>query len=83
MRLDGHRLVPIEPGGPALRQEKGKLYARNGPAVVALRPERLDPADGLYGGDVRAYVMGARDSLDVDTPFDLELARLLLGRRPA
>ena len=37
---------------------------------------------GLYGGDVRAYVMDDADSLDVDLPFDLRLAELLLDRSP-
>jgi CMP-N,N'-diacetyllegionaminic acid synthase len=61
------------------RQDKSLVYARNGPAVLALRADRL--TDDLYGGDCRAYVMDERDSLDVDTPFDLELADLLLRAR--
>jgi len=63
----------------ATRQEKPLVYARNGPAVLVLRPDRIG-AD-LYGGDCRPYVMGPRESLDVDEPFDLELAELLLARR--
>jgi CMP-N-acetylneuraminic acid synthetase len=78
LRLEGGRLVPLDPAAPLLRQEKAVVYARNGPAVLALRPERLDPARGFYGGDVRAYVMSPRDSLDVDGPWELELAGLLL-----
>jgi CMP-N,N'-diacetyllegionaminic acid synthase len=61
------------------RQDKALVYARNGPAVLALRADRL--SDDLYGGDCRAYVMAERDSLDVDTPFDLELADLMLRAR--
>jgi CMP-N,N'-diacetyllegionaminic acid synthase len=61
------------------RQEKGTVYARNGPAVLVLRADRL--GRDLYDGDCRAYVMDARSSLDVDTPFDLELADLLLRPR--
>jgi CMP-N-acetylneuraminic acid synthetase len=57
------------------------MYARNGPAVLALRPERF--GEVLYGSDVRPFVMDERDSLDVDTPEDLELAELLLTRRRA
>jgi CMP-N,N'-diacetyllegionaminic acid synthase len=64
---------------PSTRQAKEHVYARNGPAVLALRPARL--GDELYGGDCRAFVMEERDSLDVDTPQDLELAELLLHRR--
>jgi CMP-N-acetylneuraminic acid synthetase len=72
---DGRLVARAE---PATRQAKPTLYARNGPAVLALRTATL--GDELYGGDVRAYVMDERDSLDVDTPFDLELAELLLHR---
>ena len=78
MALDGERLVRLADDHAATRQEKPLVYARNGPAVLALRPERIG-AD-LYGGDCRPYVMGMRESIDVDEPFDLELAELLLSR---
>ena len=78
MALDGERLVRLADDHAATRQEKPLVYARNGPAVLALRPDRL--GTDLYGGDCRPYVMGARESLDVDEPFDLELAELLLAR---
>jgi CMP-N-acetylneuraminic acid synthetase len=66
-------------GSARSRQEKDVVYARNGPAVLALRADRL--GRDLYDGDCRAYVMDQRSSLDVDTPFDLELADLLLRPR--
>jgi CMP-N,N'-diacetyllegionaminic acid synthase len=78
MALDDGRLVPLG-GSAARRQDKQPMYARNGPAVLALRPDRL--GDDLYGGDCRAYLMRPEDSLDVDEPFDLELAEWLLSRR--
>jgi CMP-N,N'-diacetyllegionaminic acid synthase len=65
-------------GSARSRQEKEAVYARNGPAVLALRADRL--GGDLYNGDCRAYVMDQRSSLDIDTPFDLELADLLLRR---
>jgi CMP-N,N'-diacetyllegionaminic acid synthase len=65
-------------GSARMRQEKGLVYARNGPAVLAVRSDRI--GDDLYGGDCRPYLMEERDSLDVDDPFDLELADLLLRR---
>lgn len=74
--VDG-RLVARATG--VTRQEKPLVYARNGPAVLARRIDRL--GDDLYGGDVRPFVMDVRDSLDVDDPHDLELAELLLGSR--
>jgi CMP-N-acetylneuraminic acid synthetase len=73
--VDG-RVVPRSDA--RTRQEKARVYARNGPAVLALRASRL--GDDLYGGDCRPFVMDERDSLDVDTAFDLELADLLLRK---
>ena len=78
MALDGDRLVRLSDDHAATRQEKPLVYARNGPAVLALRPDRI--GTDLYGGYCRPYVMAERESLDVDEPFDLELAELLLGR---
>jgi len=74
-----YRPVRLADDHAATRQEKPLVYARNGPAILALRADRLG-AD-LYGGDCRAYVMEQRDSIDVDDPFDLELAELLLAAR--
>jgi CMP-N-acetylneuraminic acid synthetase len=65
-------------GNARTRQQKGLVYARNGPAVLAVRSDRL--GDDLYGGDCRPYLMDERNSLDVDDSFDLELADLLLRR---
>jgi CMP-N-acetylneuraminic acid synthetase len=75
------RLAPLQPG-PTLRQGKPVLYARNGPAVLVVRPSVVR-AGSLYGEDSRALVMAAEDSLDVDEPFDLELAEFILARRAA
>ena len=78
MALEDGRLVPLGPS-PARRQDKQPAFARNGPAVLALRIERM--GDDLYGGDCRPYLMRPEDSIDVDEPFDLELAEFLLARR--
>jgi CMP-N,N'-diacetyllegionaminic acid synthase len=79
MRLDGEQLVRLDETQYAGRADKPMLYARNGPAILALRADRI--GDDLYGGDLRPYVMDAADSVDVDEPFDLELAEFLLSRR--
>ena len=76
MELDADGRLVGAPG-PATRQDKPVVYARNGPAVLALRPDRLGNA--LYTGDCRPYVMGLRDSVDVDGPDDLRFAELLLS----
>jgi CMP-N-acetylneuraminic acid synthetase len=74
--VDG-RVVPRSRS--STRQEKEMVYARNGPAVLACRADRI--GDDLYAGDVRPFVMNSRDSLDVDDPADLVLAELLVGTR--
>jgi CMP-N,N'-diacetyllegionaminic acid synthase len=81
MRLEDGRAVPADPDMPMLRQQKPTAYARNGPAVLALRPDRFDPARGFFAGDCRAYLMDARDSIDCDGALELELADCLLRRR--
>jgi CMP-N-acetylneuraminic acid synthetase len=62
------------------RQDKPRVFARNGPAVLAVRAPVLERGS-LYGDDSRGLVMTAEESLDVDLPFDLELADWLLRRR--
>lgn len=82
MRLTGEgRLAPYLEGPVILRrQEKPRLYARNGPAVLAVRRATLE-AGLLYGDDVRPYEMDRAESLDIDEPLDLELAEFFLSRR--
>ena len=81
MRVEDGRAVPADPQVPMLRQQKPVVYARNGPAVLVVRPARFDPARGFFAGDCRAYVMDPRDSIDVDGAFELELADCLLRSR--
>jgi CMP-N-acetylneuraminic acid synthetase len=61
------------------RQDKPRLYARNGPAVIAARAQVIS-SGSLYGNDSRALVMSPEDSLDVDTPWDLSLVESVLTR---
>jgi CMP-N-acetylneuraminic acid synthetase len=78
LRLDGDRLHPYTGElGPTSRHEKERLYARNGPAIVVTRPSVVR-SGRLYGDDLRAYPMSARDSVDVDGPEELALAVLYL-----
>ena len=76
MAAEDGRLVRLG-SEPPHRHGGAPLYARNGPAILALRPDRL--GDDLYGGDCRPYVMELVDSVDVDGPDDLRLAELLLS----
>lgn len=76
--VDG-RAVPLT-AAPAAnrRQDKAAIYARNGPAILAVTADAARRHLSLYDGDCRAYVMTARDSIDIDEPADLKLAELLL-----
>lgn len=81
MQLDDGRLTPFLDGpAPLRRQDKPRVFARNGPAVLAVRPQVLD-GGSLYGRDCRPLLMSARDSLDVDTAADLDLLDYYLTRR--
>lgn len=62
------------------RHEMPVFYARNGPAVLATRCEVLWEHNSFYGPRVRPLVMSEQDSIDIDTPLDLELAAWLLER---
>jgi len=83
MRLDGERLRTFL-DAPTMtdRQTKPRVFARNGPAVLAVRASVLREGS-LYGSDSRPLVMGHGESLDIDTPWDLMVAELLLGAQGA
>ncbi len=81
LQLAHGRLEPASDAvGPSRRQDKPPLYARNGPAILVVRPAVLR-GGSLYGDDSRPYEMAFEDSIDVDGPFELELADLLAARR--
>lgn len=79
MRLDGDRLVPwSDVPAPTRRQDKPRLFARNGPAVLAVRADLLVRAKTLYGPDTRGLVMSREVSFDIDDALDLRIAELLM-----
>jgi CMP-N,N'-diacetyllegionaminic acid synthase len=59
------------------RQDKPKVYARNGPAVLVCSPDTLKSGE-LYGDRCVPYVMSAQESLDIDEPEDLRRAETIL-----
>jgi CMP-N-acetylneuraminic acid synthetase len=84
MRLQGDRLVSWAEGpAPTRRQDKPLLFARNGPAVLAVRTPVVTDTRSLYGTDVRGLVMARAESFDIDDAFDLEVAELLMTSRLA
>jgi CMP-N-acetylneuraminic acid synthetase len=82
MRLDGDRLKPFL-DGPTLtrRQDKPRVLARNGPAVLAVRRRALD-GGSLYGEDCRPLLMAPEESIDIDSAADLDYVEWLLARAP-
>jgi len=81
LHIEAGRLRPFQDGPtPTRRQDKPRFYARNGPAVIAVRAAVV-AAGSLYGDDSRPLVMPMRDSHDIDSADDLELIELLLSRR--
>lgn len=73
----------LEPAGdePLRRQDKPRLLARNGPAILALTRRTIMELGALYGPRTLGLVMDRAESLDIDEPLDLELAEWLLARR--
>ena len=62
------------------RQDLPIVYRLNG-ALWVTRREVLMEGDSVYGEDVRPLVMPVDDSVDIDTPTDVALAELILGRK--
>ena len=80
LRLEAGRLRPYLDGPTGTRrQDKPEVFARNGPAVLAVRTSVLE-AGSLYGDDCRPMLMNAADSLDIDEAHDLVLAELMLSK---
>ena len=84
MKLDAGRLLPFlndESSKILRRQDKPLVYARNGPAVLTFKADLVREGRGFYSGVTLPLVMDAAESIDVDGPFELELAEFLMSRR--
>ncbi|EPY01726.1 acylneuraminate cytidylyltransferase [Magnetospirillum fulvum MGU-K5] len=74
---EARRLHPFLSGKmPTRRQDLQPAYRPNG-AIFMITRTRLDGGGTFYGPDTLAYVMPPEQSIDIDTPWDLHLARLL------
>lgn len=81
MRLEGDRLVSFLEGPSILRrQDKPKVYARNGPAILATRRTVIE-GGRLYGLVVMPLEMDWSESVDIDNVTDLALAEFWLSRK--
>jgi CMP-N,N'-diacetyllegionaminic acid synthase len=79
MRLEDGLLKPFLDGPTATRrQDKPKLFARNGPAVLAVRAAVV-ASGSLYGERSWPLGMSPEDSLDIDNPLDLRIAEFVIG----
>lgn len=83
MSLEKGRLAPYSKGGKPIlrRQDKPKVYGRNGPAVLVMKREIVFNKKSLYGSHIRPLVMAQEESIDIDTLFDLKIAEFLLKCR--
>ncbi|MBC8332838.1 MAG: acylneuraminate cytidylyltransferase family protein [Anaerolineae bacterium] len=84
MQLDAQGyLTPFMPGEMILRrQDKPRVYARNGPAVLAVRRATLELGQ-LYGAKTLPYEMEPAASVDIDSPEDLAFTEFLLTKSHA
>jgi len=81
MRIEDGLLKPFLDGPTVTRrQDKPRVFARNGPAVLAVRAAVVS-GGSLYGERSWPLGMSAEDSLDVDTPWDLKLVEHSLQTR--
>ena len=78
---ENHQLHPYLEGPMILRrQEKPRVYARNGPAVLIVRREVLLQGK-LYGDRIYPYLMDRISSLDIDDVTDLQIAECWLREK--
>jgi N-acylneuraminate cytidylyltransferase/CMP-N,N'-diacetyllegionaminic acid synthase len=76
----GGRLVPYADSPMILRrQDKPRVFARNGPAILVIRREVIE-SGRLYGDVVQPLKMGRPESVDIDDPDDLLMAEFFLSR---
>jgi len=81
MRVEEGLLKPFLDGPSATRrQDKPQLFARNGPAVLAVHT-RVIEGGSLYGDESWPLLMTTEDSVDIDTPWDLRLAESIIAAR--
>jgi CMP-N-acetylneuraminic acid synthetase len=78
LTIEAGRLRPFLEGPLVTRrQDKPRVFARNGPAVLAVRTPVLERGS-LYGDDCRPLVMRAQESVDIDEAADFDEAERML-----
>lgn len=79
--MDGHKLHPVLEEGETLkrRQEFRPVYIRNGAIYIATKAQVLNERK-FVDKNPAAYVMPFQRSINIDEPFDLEMAEWLMSR---
>jgi N,N'-diacetyl-8-epilegionaminate cytidylyltransferase len=66
--------------GVTRRQDAPELFDIT-PVAYATTPAHIGRAEGIFDGEVAAVVVPEERALDIDTPWDLHLADLVLAER--
>lgn len=61
------------------RQDMPDIYGVNG-AIYLTNVQVIDVYEDFYGEKSMGYIMDRKNSIDIDEPFDLELAKFILNR---
>jgi N-acylneuraminate cytidylyltransferase len=80
-RKNNGRLLPLtqEEDRPKRRQELEELYIPNG-AVYTIRADVFKKAESFFPEGVVSHTMPPERSIDIDTEFDLKVARLMANQ---
>jgi CMP-N-acetylneuraminic acid synthetase len=62
------------------RQDKPIYFSRNGPAIL-ISNANLIKGGNFYGQKIVPYEMNSEDSIDIDTPYDLEIFKMIMASR--
>lgn len=73
-------VLPNNPNSFHRRQDLPKSYALNG-AIYSVKSHIMLQKKTFYTESTKAYLMPEERSLDIDTPWDLHIAELLMNRR--
>jgi len=83
MKIDGGYLKPYLESSTQYtrRQDKPLLYARNGPAILAVKYDTIIAKSSLYGEKCMAYEMKNMTSVDIDNFHDIEIVNQILQNK--
>jgi CMP-N,N'-diacetyllegionaminic acid synthase len=88
-KLDGDRVVPLQPGSIHRRQDLSRLYLHDGAVVAVMRASMLlaevhaDDPHAFFGVDRRGFPTEAGETVEIDQLRDLYWAEAVLRERAA